>query len=105
MKLLKRPMLGFALLAVGLIITVASWNGILAWQGNDRGKVHVSYIPSKNNPFLGNPLLFPLSFEMFEVPDYLLRYLILGVFLTTVGITIVAPPLLKRFAGIEDDQR
>jgi hypothetical protein len=40
---------------------------------------------------------------MFEVPDYFLRYLILGVFITTVGITIVAPSLLKRFAGIEDD--
>ncbi len=102
---ISKLIFGFALVAIGLLISVGAWNGILAWQGDDRGKVHVSYIPSKNNPFLGNPLLFPLSFEMFEVPDYLLRYLILGVFLTTVGITIVAPPILKRFAGIEDDQR
>ncbi len=94
-----RLVIGFALLAIGLLISVGAWNGILAWQGDDRGKVHVSYIPSKNNPFLGNPLLFPLSFEMFEVPDYLLRYLILGVVLTTVGITIVASPLWKRLVG------
>ena len=105
MKKRSRLVVWFALLAVGLIISVGSWNGILAWQGDDRGRSHVTYIPSKNNPFLGNPLLFPLSFEMFEVPDYLLRYLIVGVFITSVGITILVPPLMKRFAGIEDDQR
>ena len=97
MKLPKRPMFGFALLVIGLLISVGAWNGILAWQGDDRGKVHVTYVLPHNR------ILFPASFEMFEVPDYFLRYLILGVFITTVGITIVAPSLLKRFAGIEDD--
>ena len=92
-------MIGFALLAIGLLISVGAWNGILAWQGDDRGKVFVTYIGPHNY------ILFPNSFEVFEIPDYLLRYLILGVFITTVGITIVASPLLKRFAGIEDDQR
>ncbi len=97
MKLPKRPMFGFALLAVGLLISVGAWNGILAWQGDDRGKVHVTYdLPHDH-------ILFPTSFVLFQVPDYLLWYLILGVFTTTVGITIVVPPLLKRFAGIEDD--
>ncbi len=90
-------MIGFALLAIGLIISFYSWNGILAWQGDDRGRSHVTYLPPRER------LLFPTSFELFEVPDYLLMRLMLGVFITTVGITIVAPSLLKRLAGIEDD--
>ena len=97
MNLPKRPMFGFALLAIGLIISVGSWNGILAWQGDDRGRVHITYLPPRER------VLFPTSFEVFEVPDYLLMRLMLGVVITTVGITIVAPSILKRFAGIEDD--
>jgi len=97
MKLPKRPKLGIALMAIGLLISVGAWNGILAWQGDDRGKVHVTYdLPHDH-------ILFPTSFVLFQVPDYLLWYLILGVFTTTVGITIVASPLLKRPAGIEVD--
>ena len=97
MKSNTRLMFGIALLAIGLLISVGAWNGILTWQGDDRGKMHVTYVLPHNR------ILFPTSFEMFEVPDYFLRYLILGVFITTVGITIVASPLLKRLAGIEDD--
>ncbi|MBC8224934.1 hypothetical protein H8E65_10115 [Candidatus Bathyarchaeota archaeon] len=97
MKSNMRLMFGFALLAIGLLISFGAWNGILAWQGDDRGKVHVTYVVPHNR------ILFPTSFEIFEVPDYLLRYLVIGVFTTTVGITIVASPLLKRLAGIEDD--
>ncbi len=73
MKLSIRPMFGFALLAIGLLISVGSWNGILAWQGDDRGRSHVTYFPPRER------VLFPTSFEMFEVPDYFLRYLIVGV--------------------------
>jgi len=97
MKLPKRPKLGIALLAVGLILSYSVWNAILTGQGDDSRFVHVTYAGPHNR------ILFPTSFEMFEVPDYLLRYLVLGVFTTTVGITIVASPLLKRLAGIEDD--
>ena len=97
MKSNTRLMFGIALLAIGLLISVGAWNGILAWQGDDRRIVHVTYVLPHNR------ILFPASFEMFEVPDYFLRYLILGVFITTIGITIVAPSLLKRLAGIEDD--
>ncbi len=97
MKNRTRLVTGFALLAIGLIIGVGSWNGILAWQGDDRGRSHVTYLPPRER------VLFPTSFEIFEVPDYLLMRLMLGVFTTTVGITIVVPPLLKRLAGVEDD--
>jgi len=97
LKIKSGLVIGFALLAIGLFISVGAWNGILAWQGDDRGKMHVTYVLPHNR------ILFPASFEMFEVPDYYLRYLILGVFTTTVGITIVASTLLKRLAGIEDD--
>jgi len=96
MKIRTRLVIGFALLALGLFISVGAWNGILTRQGDDRGKVFVDYFPPKNNP-----LLFPTSFEVFEVPDYLLRYLIIGVFTTTVGITIVIPFLWKRFTQSE----
>ena len=96
MKRKTRLVIGFALLAIGLIISVGAWNGILAWQGDDRGRSHVTYLPSRER------VLFPTSFEVFEVPDYLLMRLILGVFTTTVGITIVVPPFLKRLARIED---
>ncbi len=82
--------IAFALLAIGLIISFGSWNGILAWQGDDRGKVHVTYVVPRER------VLFPTSFELFEVPDYLLMRLMLGVFITTIGITIVASPLWKR---------
>jgi len=92
-----RYIVGFALLAIGLIICIVAWNGILVWQGDDRGRSHVTYLPSRER------VLFPTSFEVFEVPDYLLMRLLLGVFTTTVGITIVTPSLLKRLAGIEDD--
>ncbi len=94
---ISKLMFGFALLAIGLLISVGTWNGILAWQGDDRGKVHVTYLPTRERA------LFPTSFELFEIPDYLLMRLMLGVFTSTVGITIVAPSLLKRLAGIEDD--
>ena len=97
MKSNTRPMFGIALLAIGLFISVGAWNGILAWQGDDRGKVHVRYLPPRER------VLFPTSFELFEIPDYLLMRLMLGVFITTIGITIVAPSLLKRLAGIEDN--
>ncbi len=97
MNIRTRLVIGFALLAIGLLISVGAWNGILTWQGDDRRIVHVTYVLPHNR------ILFPASFEMFEVPDYFLRYLVLGVFITTVGITIVAPSLLKRLAGFEDD--
>lgn len=97
MKSNTRLMFGFALLAIGLFISVGSWNGILAWQGDGRGKVHVTYVEPRER------VLFPTSFVLFEVPDYLLMRLMLGVFTTTVGITIIAPSLLKQLAGIEDD--
>jgi hypothetical protein len=99
MMIFSKQRIGFALLAIGLLISVGAWNGILAWQGDDRGNVHVTYVLPHNR------ILFPTSFEMFEVPDYFLRYLIVGVFITSVGMTIVTPPFLKRLAGIEDDQR
>jgi len=89
-------MFGIALLAVGLFITVGAWNTVLSYQGGVQS--HQFVTPGPEYPFW-----MPLSYDVFKVPDYLLRYLVLGVFTITVGITIVVPPLLKRFAGIEDD--
>ncbi len=83
-------MIGFALLAIGLLITVGSWNGILAWQGETRSGAILDYVGPHNR------ILFPTKFEVFEVPDYYLRYLIVGVFITSVGITILASQLWKR---------
>ena len=96
MKLSIRPMFGIALLAIGLFISVGVWNSIPSYQGGVRQVENVSPAP-------GYPFWMPISYEVIKVPDYLLRYLVLGVFTTTVGITIVASPLLKRLAGIEDD--
>ena len=97
MKSNTRHMFGFALLAIGLLIIVGVFYEIQSEQGD------VRYAAS------GTPSPFsswrPRSYEILRVPDYLLGYLGLGVFTATVGITIVASPLLKRFAGIEDDQR
>ena len=90
-------MIGFALLAIGLLISVGSWNGILAWQGETLSGAILDYVVPHNR------ILFPTKFDVFEVPDYLLRYLIVGVFIASVGITIVVPPLLKRFAGIDNE--
>jgi hypothetical protein len=98
MKLLKRPMLGFALLAIGLFISVGAWNLIPYHQGPLTQIDNVDYVEG----FLWG-FLFPSSYVVLKVPDYLLRYLIIGVFTATVGITIMASSLLKRFAGIEHD--
>jgi len=84
------------MLAIGLVISVGGWNSILSYQGGVRQLENVS-------PGPGYPFWMPISYEVMRVPDYLLRYLVLGVFTTTAGITIVASPLLKRLAGIEDD--
>ena len=96
MKLPNRPMLGIALLVIGLLISVDVRNSILSYQGGVRQMEDVT-------PGPGYPFWMPISYEVMNVPDYLLRYLVIGVFTTTVGITIVASPLLKRHAGIEDD--
>ncbi len=96
MKLPNRPMLGIALLVIGLLISVDVRNSIRSYQGGVRQMEEVT-------PGPGYPFWMPISYEVMKVSDYLLRYLVIGVFTTTVGITIVAPSLLKRLAGIEDD--
>ena len=90
-----RYIVGFALLAIGLLIIVGVFYEIQSEQGDVRYAAR------------GTPSPFsswrPRSYEILRVPDYLLGYLGLGVFTTTVGITIVTPSLLKRLAGIEDN--
>ena len=87
--------MGFALLAIGLIITSGVLYDIQSEQGDFRQAASGTQSPFSS--------WRPSSYEILRVPDYLLGYLMLGVFITTVGITILVPPLLKRFAGIEDD--
>jgi hypothetical protein len=96
MKQFTELMVGFSVLVLGLIISVSVGNALHSFQGVFRQVDHLY-------PVLGYPFWAPLSYEVIKCPDYLLRYLILGVFITTVGITIVTPSLLKRLAGIEDD--
>ena len=97
MKSNTRHMFGFALLAIGLLIIVGVFYEIQSEQGD------VRYAAS------GTPSPFsswrPRSYEILRVPDYLLGYLGLGVFTSTVGLTIVTPSLLKRLAGIEDESK
>jgi len=96
MKSNTRLMIGFALLAIGLIITGGVLHDIQSEQGD------VRYAAS------GTPSPFsswrPRSYEILRVPDYLLGYLGLGVFTSTVGITIVASPLWKRLSQSEIDE-
>jgi len=97
MEIRARFIVGFALLAIGLLISVSVWNTILAWQGDVLGKVYIDHVKPRNR------ILFPLAFIVFEVPDYLLRYLLLGVFTTTVGLAILAPPAFKRLSAGEGE--
>ena len=90
-----RLVIGFALLAIGLYISVGAWNLVLTYPGSSF--TFIEYVEPRNR------ILFPDSFAVYKVPDYLLRYLIIGVFTTTVGITILASPLLKRLTKIEDN--
>ena len=97
MKQFTKLMVGFSMLVLGLIISVSVGNALHSFQGVFRQVDHLY-------PILGYPFWAPLSYEVIKFPDYLLRYLVLGVFTTTVGMTIVASPLLKRLAGnIGDD--
>jgi len=96
MNVSKRPMFGIVVLAIGLIPSVGVWNLILSYQGESRQMVDIRYIGPHNY------ILFPAEFEVFKVPDYLLRYLILGVFTSTVGLTIAASHLLKRLVQSEN---
>ncbi len=96
MKQLTELMVGFSVLTLGLIISVSVGNALQSFQGGFR-QVDNLY------PVLGYPFWMPLKYEVFKCPDYLLGYLVLGVFISTIGITIVASPLWKRFTGIEDD--
>ena len=95
MKVHSKLMFGFALLAIGLIITGGVLYDIQSEQGD------VRYAAS------GTPSPFsswrPRSYEILRVPDYLLGYLGLGVSTSTVGIALVVSPLLKRLAGSEDN--
>jgi len=49
--------------------------------------------------------LLPSSYVVLKVPDYLLRYLILGVFTTTVGLTILSFLVWKRLEMYSDSQQ
>ncbi len=89
---ISKLMIGFALLAIGLFLSIGAWNTIQSYQGGIISKPHVR--PGPEYPFW-----MPLSYIVFKVPDYLLQYLILGVFTATVGITILVPPLWKRLVG------
>ena len=85
--------MGFALLAIGLRISVGAWNLIPYHQGPLTQIDNIDYVEGFPWGFL-----FPSSYVVLKVPDYLLRYVVLGVFTATVGITIVASLGWKRLA-------
>ncbi len=95
MKKQASLMIGFALLAIGLRISVGAWNLIPYHQGLLTQIDDIDYVEGFPWGFL-----FPSSYVVLKVPDYLLRYVVLGVFITTVGLTIVAPSLLKRLEAV-----
>jgi len=96
MKIRTSLMIGFALFTIGIFPSYSVWNLILSYQGESRQMEYVSYIEPHNY------ILFPASYEVFRVPDYLLRYLVLGVFTSTVGLTIAVSHLLKRLVQSEN---
>ena len=51
------------------------------------------------------PFWLPKSWEVLKVPDYLLQYLVLGGFITAVGLTLVASSLWKRIEMYSDSQQ
>jgi hypothetical protein len=97
MNISKRPMLGIVVLAVGHIITGGVLYEIQSEQGEFREAV-------TGHP---GPLSFwrPTSYEILRVPDYLLGYLVLGVFISTTGLTMLASPFLKRVDGHAEESR
>ena len=90
--------IGFSLLAIGLFISVGAWNTIHSYQGGVREKFNVTPAP-------GYPFWMPLEWEVLKVPDYLLQYLVVGVFITSVGITILASTVWKRLIDTNLDNR
>jgi hypothetical protein len=88
-----RLAIGFALLAIGLFISVGAWNLVLSYPGSSF--TFIEYVEPRNR------ILFPDSFAIYKVPDYLLRYLIIGVFISTVGITILSSLVWKRLTQSE----
>ena len=94
---ISKLMIGFALLAIGLFLSIGAWNTIQSYQGGILSNPHVR--PGPEYPFW-----MPLSYIVFKVPDYLLQYLILGVFTATVGITIIVSSLLKQLIPYNDSQ-
>ena len=98
MKSNTRLMFGIAFLAFGLFLSVGAWNTIQSYQGGILSKANLYPVTGAEYPFW-----MSFSYIVFKVPDYLLNYLILGVFTTTVGITFLVPLLWNRLAGIEDD--
>ncbi len=97
MKQFTKLMVGFSVLVLGLIISVSVGNALHSFQGGFRQVANLY-------PVLGYQSWMPLKFEVIKCPDYLLRYLVLGVFTITVGITIVASPLWKRLVKSELDE-
>ncbi len=90
---ISKLMIGFALLAIGLIIGVGAWNLVLSYPGSSF--TFIEYVEPRNR------ILFPDSFALYKVPDYLLRYLIIGVFISTVGLTILSSLVWKRLTPSE----
>ena len=99
MKIKWGLVVGFALLAIGLRTSVGAWNLIPYHQGPLTQIDDIDYVEGFPWGFL-----FPSSYVVLKVPDYLLRYVVLGVFTATVGITIVASILLKQLTLYSDSQ-
>ncbi len=83
--------IGFSLLAIGRFIDLWTWNTIESFQGGVRQIDNISVGPDY-------PIWLPKSWEVLKVPDYLLQYLVVGGFIMSVGLTILASLGWKRLA-------
>ena len=89
--------ISFSLLAIGRFIDLWTRNTIESFQGGVRQFDHINVGPEY-------PFWLPLSWEVLKVPDYLLQYLVVGVFIMSVGITILASAGWKRLEMYSDTQ-
>ncbi len=90
--------IGLSLSAFGRFIGVWTRNTIESFQSGLKQIDHINVGPDY-------PIWLPKSWEVLKVPDYLLQYLVLGGFITAVGITILASVGWKLLEMYYDSQQ
>jgi len=89
--------MGICLFMIGLAV-IGSVMTPLA-MGPEDVREHVFITPGPLYPFW-----LPISFDVIRVPAYYLGSLILGTFISTIGLATVAFPLIGRFLKKTQDE-